>query len=526
MISVCRSTLSASSLARRGSLAVSFPQTRPGITHRCTYRLQYLSRPLSFFSDRRHKEEQNFIGNGGPETRVLSRASQLTSSVLMPLNKLYLGPLARSTTDADRFEDRPKKPMVFLLGNHSSGKSSFVNYLQGRSVQTSGVAPTDDAFTIITSGDVDSDQDGPALVGNTTSGFAGLRSFGPNLINHVNLKVRAGLDMKDIMLVDTPGMIDSPAGGSNPWDFAASARDRGYDFQGVTKWFADRADVICLFFDPDKPGTTGETLAALTTSLAGHDHKLIIILNKVDQFERMHDFARSYGSLCWNLSKVIPRKDLPRIYTMCIPGHASSSAHSLVDVLDDLDLQREEVVAEVKRAPQRKVDNVITTLYDSARILRTHVVVADAARAAHRNTVWKVRLTSGGILSLGTAAAAALASTGAMAEIGIGVLGCTLAATAFSVWQGRGTIDASRKQLTSKDGLNKLFRDIHIMNIADGDEFLVSLWEQRVSDQLQLALKTIGLENIEPLSSSDLKALDDIVQTEAPKLRSLGDPFK
>jgi hypothetical protein len=60
----------------------------------------------------------------------------------------------------------------------------------------------------------------------------------------------------------------------------------------------------------------GETLSVLTNSLAGMDHKLHIILNKVDQFEKTHDFARAYGSLCWNLSKVIPRKDLPRIYTM------------------------------------------------------------------------------------------------------------------------------------------------------------------------------------------------------------------
>lgn len=34
------------------------------------------------------------------------------------------------------------------------------------------------------------------------------------------------------------------------------------------------------------------------------DHKLHIILNKADQFKRIHDFARAYGSLCWNLSKV------------------------------------------------------------------------------------------------------------------------------------------------------------------------------------------------------------------------------
>ena len=43
-------------------------------------------------------------------------------------------------------------PFVFLLGNHSSGKSSFINFLLGRAVQTTGVAPTDDSFTIIMPG--------------------------------------------------------------------------------------------------------------------------------------------------------------------------------------------------------------------------------------------------------------------------------------------------------------------------------------------------------------------------------------
>lgn len=54
-------------------------------------------------------------------------------------------------------------PFVLLLGNHSSGKSSFINYVLGRKVQTTGVAPTDDAFTIIAPGPSDRDQDGPAL---------------------------------------------------------------------------------------------------------------------------------------------------------------------------------------------------------------------------------------------------------------------------------------------------------------------------------------------------------------------------
>merc|ERR1712071_402832 len=101
--------------------------------------------------------------------------------------------------------------------------------------------------------------------------------------------------------------------------------DRGYDFQGVVRWFAERADVVLLFFDPDKPGTTGETLSILLHSLSGMDHKLLIVLNKADQFKKIHDFARAYGSLCWNLSKVIPRKDLPRIYTMCLPVDGSGN---------------------------------------------------------------------------------------------------------------------------------------------------------------------------------------------------------
>lgn len=99
------------------------------------------------------------------------------------------------------------------------------------------------------------------------------------------------------------------SGGDN-----AKTMDRGYDFTGVVRWFADRADIVCLFFDPDKPGTTGETLSILLHALSGMDHKLLIVLNKADQFEKIHDFARAYGSLCWNLSKVIPRKDLPYVY--------------------------------------------------------------------------------------------------------------------------------------------------------------------------------------------------------------------
>ena len=96
----------------------------------------------------------------------------------------------------------------------------------------------------------DMDQDGPALVGSPDAGFSGLRLFGPGLINHMQLKVRNGLELDGIMLIDSPGMIDSPSNQGKSLDYETTSRDRGYDFMGVTKWFAERADVILLFFDP------------------------------------------------------------------------------------------------------------------------------------------------------------------------------------------------------------------------------------------------------------------------------------
>lgn len=50
--------------------------------------------------------------------------------------------------------ERQGQPMVLVLGNHSAGKSSFVNHLLGREVQKTGVAPTDDGFTVIAAGPV------------------------------------------------------------------------------------------------------------------------------------------------------------------------------------------------------------------------------------------------------------------------------------------------------------------------------------------------------------------------------------
>lgn len=437
---------------------------------------------------------------------VLLRCSDLHSSVVAPLNLALRGPL--DVREEQLFQTA--LPFVLLLGNHSSGKSSFANYCLGRVIQTAGVAPTDDAFTIIAPGPADHDRDGPALVSDPDLGFQGMRSFGPNLIQHTQLKIRSGLATTSFMMVDSPGMIDSPGG---------TTGDRGYNFDGAVRWLAERADVILLFFDPDKPGTTGETLATLTNALAGTDHKLHIVLNKADRFERIHDFARAYGALCWNLSKVIPRKDLPRIYTMCLPTDRTKGGLGL----DDLDRSREEVVHHVFDAPNRRVDNAITRLRDSAATLMVHAKVSNAARAKAR---WaKVSLyttTAAAALTVASAtgAAAALAAPAALI-IGVPCLGAPAVAL-LHMLHAR-TVISSLRVHSAPEALDALFRQTH-HPLQDDDDTL-ALWQVKVKPHLLALLRDLQFDaSTLPGHSGALLMLSRILETDVPDLRRASAP--
>lgn len=428
-------------------------------------------------------------------------------------------------------------PFVFLLGNHSSGKSSFINYVCQRKVQTAGVAPTDDAFTIILPGPSDVDRDGPTFIGDPELGFSGLRSFGPPLVHHSKMKIRSNTAIKNFMIVDTPGMIDSPmvrdaVTGNNKY----AVMDRGYDFEGVCRWYAERADVILLFFDPDKPGTTGETLSILTNSLVGLDHKLHIILNKADQFKKINDFARAYGSLCWNLSKVIQRKDLPMIHTMCLPqsyqshqqvqsmgNGAENTDSSIAQGLADLEHTREEVVQEVLNAPKRRVDNEISRLTDSVALLQMHINIVDELSKQYKSALFRSRMMLGltGTTSVGAVVALALLGMPPELIAGVTVLGGAGSGGLFW-WQ---TKDLRRQsgQLATESAMNTAFKKLYARRLAEKDEFTISLWH-RVQDHLTLTLSSEDLAGLEKVSPAHLAELERMLEVEIPNLRRKAAP--
>lgn len=281
-------------------------------------------------------------------------------------------------------------PMVVFLGNHSSGKSSFINHILGRDVQRSGVAPVDDGFTIIMHGENELDQSGPAVVANKNLPFCALGNLGDQMVNHLRLKLRPIPLLKNVTLVDSPGMIDSIHEGA----------DRGYDFIQAVRWFAERADYVLIFFDPDKPGTTGESLQVFTQALTGIEHKLLILLNKVDAFQNICDFSRAYGALCWNLAKLIPFKDMPYIYTTFIPGKIEQSL-SRKWSLEEFAKIRVEVIQKIHDAPSHHLDNMITELKKYTDGLIIHSQVLNRARSRlwyYRLQLWLLWLLAAGLI--------------------------------------------------------------------------------------------------------------------------------
>lgn len=237
--------------------------------------------------------------------------------------------------------------------------------------------------------------------------------------------------------------------------------------------------------------------------------------------KKIHDFARAYGSLCWNLSKVIPRKDLPRIFTMCLP--VAETDEPLPPGLADLHQTRNDVVQEVMKAPKRRIDNVITHLFDSVHQLKVHSTISNQIRQQFRKQLWEHRIQEGTSLMTG----AGLTTMALYTQLPMHFTGGVIATTVLGVgglsWYNSLQLKAAEERLTSPAELSASFQRVYAREVNDADEYIASVW-QRIRDPLKMALETEGLQQVPAVSASELAALDKIVEEDIPELRRLASP--
>lgn len=253
------------------------------------------------------------------------------------------------------------RPLVLVLGNYSSGKSTLINEFLGGKIQSTGQAPTDDSFTIITCDDsgatdgevrITEQRDGKFLLNDPEYPFESLKKHGQRFASHFRLKKVNSPFLKNLAIIDTPGMLDS-----------ITERDRGYDYQEVIGDFAQIADLVLVLFDPHKAGTVREAHTSLRDTLPAKtfEDRVLFVLNRIDECTSLMDLLRVYGTLCWNLSQITGRKDIPMIHLTYSPHAAVKATDGVqpeIKYLRHLENQREELQKAILQAPCHRLDNL------------------------------------------------------------------------------------------------------------------------------------------------------------------------
>ncbi|KAJ8614105.1 hypothetical protein CTAYLR_004624 [Chrysophaeum taylorii] len=252
--------------------------------------------------------------------------------------------------------DFEAKPMVLLIGQYSVGKTSFIRSLLGRDFpgQRIGPEPTTDRFVAVMHGDQDRTIPGNALAMRADRPFCGLQGFGNSFLEKLQGAELDAPILRNITLVDTPGVLSGE-----------KQRQRDYDFQAVVRWFADRSDLIVLMFDAHKLDISDE-LRATIDALRPHYAKLRVVLNKADAISPQQ-LLRVYGALMWQLGRVVASPEVVRVHLGSFSGPARPS------MLQDLLLtERADLVAEMVSLPKHAVIRKINDLSKRGRFLKVH----------------------------------------------------------------------------------------------------------------------------------------------------------
>jgi len=181
---------------------------------------------------------------------------------------------------------------------------TFIRYLleQDFPGMRIGPEPTTDNFHIIDFAEESGKIPGNVLSVDAKKPFRHLQRFGGTFLSRFEASQTNAEVLKSVTLLDTPGILAGEK----------QLVNRGYDFAGVLKWFAERADRIILLFDAHKLDISDEFKSAIQ-AIRKNEDKIRIVLNKADMMTHQQ-LMRVYGALMWSLARILQNPEVSRIY--------------------------------------------------------------------------------------------------------------------------------------------------------------------------------------------------------------------
>ncbi|KAL0276399.1 UNVERIFIED_CONTAM: hypothetical protein PYX00_003986 [Menopon gallinae] len=281
---------------------------------------------------------------------------------LLPLEERHLFHYFHSQKYSD--VDFESKPMILLMGQYSTGKTTLIRYLLGTDFpgMRIGPEPTTDKFIAIMHDTASKVIPGNALVMDPSKPFGPLAKYGNAFLTRFQCSMLNNSVLQNLTLVDTPGILSGEK----------QRVDRGYDFTGVLHWFAERVDRIILLFDAHKLDISDEFKWSIE-SLKGFDDKIMILLNKADMVDHQ-SLMRIYGSLMWSLDKVLSTPEVPKVY---VGSFWDQSSHSTINrkLFED---EEHDLISELQSLPRNGLVRKINDLAKRARLAKSHAIIMNA----------------------------------------------------------------------------------------------------------------------------------------------------
>ncbi|KAM6905235.1 uncharacterized protein FYW49_015256 [Xenentodon cancila] len=183
-----------------------------------------------------------------------------------------------------------KKITVMLMGNHSAGKSSFINWYVEEHIQRTGVAIETQGFNFVTNG-----RKRESLTGNATlhlyPHFKPLQEF-KGVSEYLSTEICTSRQKRFslVTFVDSPGLVD----GDMKYPF---------DVDEVILWLGDLCDLILVFFDPMGQALCKRTLNIVESLNEKHGDRLRFYLSKADEAGGESDRQRVMMQIVQELCK-------------------------------------------------------------------------------------------------------------------------------------------------------------------------------------------------------------------------------
>ncbi|EIE18740.1 hypothetical protein COCSUDRAFT_38543 [Coccomyxa subellipsoidea C-169] len=296
-------------------------------------------------------------------TSIVDGLKLIYFTKIRPLEEMYkFGAFFSSYLNESDFY---AKPSVLLLGQYSTGKTTFIKHLLGREYPGIhiGPEPTTDRFVVVMHGLEERRTPGNTLIVQPDKPYQGLSQYGNGFLAKFEAAACPNQLLEEVTLVDTPGVLSGEK----------QRIERTYNFIEVCGWFAARCDLILLLFDPAKLDISDE-MKEVIQSLKGHDDKVRVVLNKADQVD-MQQLMRVYGALMWSLGKVFKSPEVCKVYI----GSFNADKPIRTDLnpagLELFEKEQADLLQDLFDIPQRACDRKVNEFVKRVRAAKIHTLI-------------------------------------------------------------------------------------------------------------------------------------------------------